>query len=98
MHGWTLAKWGLIRSTNREFYPESNQRKDRNCAEKNLFFKTPFEQRRCLVPADGYFEWQKLETQKYPHFPLPAQRDPIPLPWRVFGMKQSREGNQTSII
>ena len=27
-------------------------------------FKRPFERRRCIVPADGFYEWQKLEPEK----------------------------------
>jgi putative SOS response-associated peptidase YedK len=27
-------------------------------------FKEPFQRRRCLVPADGFYEWQKLGTKE----------------------------------
>lgn len=30
---------------------------------KELFFK-----QRCLIPADGYYEWQVLGTDKIPHY------------------------------
>lgn len=31
-------------------------------------FKTSFQQRRCLIPADGFFEWKKLgKKTKIPH-------------------------------
>ena len=29
-------------------------------------FKKPFEQQRCLIPCDGYFEWQKSDQGKIP--------------------------------
>jgi putative SOS response-associated peptidase YedK len=29
-------------------------------------FKESFEQRRCLIPADGFYEWRKDETGKQP--------------------------------
>ncbi|MGI9646326.1 MAG: SOS response-associated peptidase [Ilumatobacteraceae bacterium] len=32
-------------------------------AEKNAY-KRPFARRRCLIPADGFYEWKKLEGQK----------------------------------
>tara|TARA_B100000212_G_scaffold199614_1_gene150550 strand:+ start:136 stop:654 length:519 start_codon:yes stop_codon:yes gene_type:complete len=27
-----------------------------------------FREKRCLVPADGWFEWQLVETQRYPYY------------------------------
>lgn len=30
-------------------------------------FKTAFSQRRCLIPANGFFEWKKVGKQKIPH-------------------------------
>ena len=35
-------------------------------AEKPMFRKL-FKSKRCLVPADGFFEWQKKEKEKVPH-------------------------------
>ena len=29
-------------------------------------WRAPFERRRCLVPADGFYEWKKLDTSKKP--------------------------------
>ena len=29
-------------------------------------FKNAFQKRRCLIPADGFYEWQKLEKMKKP--------------------------------
>jgi putative SOS response-associated peptidase YedK len=34
---------------------------------KNQFFKTPSSPQMPRT-ADGYFEWQKIESQKYPYF------------------------------
>lgn len=31
-------------------------------------FRAPFRRRRCLVPVDGYYEWQSLENRKQPYF------------------------------
>ena len=31
-------------------------------------FRSAFRQRRCLIIADGFYEWQKLERRKQPHY------------------------------
>src|ERR1700719_3181510 len=31
-------------------------------------FKNAMKRRRCLIPADGYYEWRSSETRKRPHF------------------------------
>ena len=42
---------------------------------KRKLSKHPFFKKRCLIPADGWFEWQLIETQKYPHFHQSSQRE-----------------------
>lgn len=62
-------RWGLL-----PFWA-----KDRRAAARNInarsetaatksTFKDSFERRRCLIPADGFYEWQVLEQGKLPHF------------------------------
>lgn len=31
-------------------------------------FREPFKRRRCLIPASGFYEWQKSAGKKLPHF------------------------------
>lgn len=31
-------------------------------------FRTALKNRRCIVPADGWYEWQNLAGKKYPHY------------------------------
>jgi putative SOS response-associated peptidase YedK len=31
-------------------------------------FRSAFRQRRCLIVADGFYEWQKLDRRKQPHY------------------------------
>jgi len=35
---------------------------------KKPAFRAAFQQRRCLVPADGFYEWKKLTGGKQPYF------------------------------
>jgi putative SOS response-associated peptidase YedK len=36
-------------------------------AEKSVF-RNAFNKRRCLIPASGWYEWQRVGRDKYPHF------------------------------
>ena len=66
--GWNPMWWGRPpgeKTTGRAPFP-INARSE-TVGEKPSF-RESFENRRCLVPADGFYEWQVEETQKYPHF------------------------------
>jgi putative SOS response-associated peptidase YedK len=60
-----LARWGLIPSWVKEIntgYSTINARAE-TVAEKPAF-RSAFQHRRCLIPADGYFEWQEITGSK----------------------------------
>jgi putative SOS response-associated peptidase YedK len=60
-----LAKWGLIPSWAKDIkigYNTINARAE-TVAEKPAF-RSAFKYRRCLIPADGYYEWQELAGSK----------------------------------
>jgi putative SOS response-associated peptidase YedK len=40
-------------------------------------FREAFVRRRCLVPADGFFEWQKVGDAKQPYFIHAADESPL---------------------
>lgn len=42
-------------------------------------FKNAMKRRRCLIPADGYYEWRAFEKRKRPHFIYRRDRGPIGL-------------------
>lgn len=69
-NSWNEMWWGR---PPRETKPSPINARCETVSEKPSF-RDSFEQRRCLVPADGFYEWQVLETEKYPHFiHLPEQ-------------------------
>ncbi len=40
-------------------------------------FRTPFRERRCLVPADGYYEWKREGAATQPYYIRPANQRPF---------------------
>jgi len=64
-----LAKWGLIPHWSKESntkYSTINARIE-TVAEKPTY-RTPFKNTRCLIPADGFYEWKVVNGHKIPHY------------------------------
>src|ERR1700686_4276005 len=64
-----LMRWGLLPAwveDPRKFTLLINARSE-TVLEKPAF-KNAIKRRRCLIPADGYYEWQASATRKRPHF------------------------------
>jgi putative SOS response-associated peptidase YedK len=64
-----LMRWGLLPAwvkDPRSFTLLINARSE-TVLEKPAF-KNAMKRRRCLIPADGYYEWQASEGRKRPHF------------------------------
>src|SRR5580692_13040802 len=62
-----VVRWGLVPSWAKDVKIGSrliNARAE-TVAEKPAF-RRAFAQRRCLLPADGYYEWQQAEGRKQP--------------------------------
>ncbi len=66
---WAQLRWGLIPSWAKD--PSMGSRminaRSETVAEKPSF-RAAFKRRRCLVVADGYYEWQKLGKIKQPYY------------------------------
>ena len=64
-----MARWGLVPHWSRESrskYSTINARIE-SVAEKPTY-RTPFRRRRCLIPADGFYEWKQDAGSKVPHY------------------------------
>ena len=62
-----VLRWGLIPSWAKDKkMAQINARAD-TAAEKPMF-RSAFKKRRCLIFADGYYEWKTIGKQKQPFF------------------------------
>lgn len=60
-------KWGLIPPWAKEAKVGNMMINARGeTIDEKRSFKKPFEKQRCLIPADGFFEWQKVGKAKQP--------------------------------
>lgn len=71
-----MARWGLLPSWVQDpktFSVLLNARAE--TAAQKPSFRDAFRQRRCLLPASGFYEWQKVDRRKVPHFIRLAGQD-----------------------
>ncbi len=57
-----LATWGFVMPWNPQGKPLINAKAEGIDSKRT--WKKAFQERRCLIPANGFFEWQKVEGQK----------------------------------
>jgi putative SOS response-associated peptidase YedK len=61
-----MFQWGLIPSWSKEPKGFINARAETLLAKPS--FSESFQRRRCLIPADGFYEWQRHGRSKQPYF------------------------------
>jgi len=84
----TAYRWGLLPPTGnaaRRKSPLINARAETIAL--NPLFRAAFERRRCLVPVDGFYEWERLADRRQPYFIHRLDGRPLTLagiwaPWR----------------
>lgn len=73
-----VVRWGLVPSWAKD--PKVGARfinaRRETVADKPAF-RAAYQRRRCLVPADGYFEWQPQGATKQPYFLVARDRSPL---------------------
>lgn len=89
----TFFRWGLIPSWSKDTTIGSRliNARSETVAEKPSF-RTAFKRRRCLIPADGFFEWQKMNQHKQPLYIHGVDARPLALAglWEIW---QDPEGS-----
>lgn len=73
-------RWGLIPwwARDRKIAARNINARAETVAEKPAFRRS-FETRRCIVPADGFYEWQRKPKGKLPHYIYRADAAPLAL-------------------
>ncbi len=88
-----LLRWGLVPSF---ADPATFDRLLINARSETVaskpVFREAFESGRCLIPADGFYEWQKTETGKRPHFFSLPGRDLFAFAG-ISSLAESRDGS-----
>ena len=70
-------KWGLVPSwaKNKDFKALINARLE--TIDEKISFKKLIKNFRCVVVADGFYEWKRKETEKIPHYFTRVDKKPI---------------------
>lgn len=81
------AEWGLIPSWADDPSEHGYINARAETLWKRASFREPAEQRRCLVPADGFYEWGTLAEERRPYFYRWAEGDPFAMAglWERWG-------------
>ncbi|MEM1264280.1 MAG: SOS response-associated peptidase [Pseudomonadota bacterium] len=60
-------------------------------------FRSAYKRRRCLVPADGYYEWHRTNNGKQPYFVTSADEQPFAMAglWESWTDKESGDDVET---
>jgi putative SOS response-associated peptidase YedK len=79
-------RWGLVPSWAKDAKIAPINAKAETAAERP-FFRVALRQRRCLVPADGWYEWQGQGKHKQPYFFAPTDGKPLAFAglWETWG-------------
>jgi len=92
---WALTYWGLVPSWSKD--PTIGARminaRSETVSEKPAF-RAAFKRRRCLVPASGFYEWQKQGKTKQPYYIT----TPNGAPFAIAGLWEYWEGADGSAL
>jgi putative SOS response-associated peptidase YedK len=73
-----MLRWGLVPSWAKEFGEGQINARCETVNEKPSF-RQAFRQRRCIVPASGFYEWTKTDGRKLPYYVRMLDGSPMPL-------------------
>lgn len=89
-----LLRWGLVPRWTADLTgatPLINARAE--TVQEKPSFRSAFKRRRCLIPADGFYEWQKLDAKKKQPFWI-HRRDDKPFAFAGLWERRERPGEE----
>jgi putative SOS response-associated peptidase YedK len=76
----TSFRWGLVPFWAKDMKIGSKSINARSeTAATRSTFRDSFQRRRCLIPADGFYEWERKAKGKLPHYIRSADEEPLAL-------------------
>jgi len=91
----TMLRWGLIPSRAKDAkigYRLINARADTVATKPS--FRSAFKRRRCLVPADGFYEWKRDGKVKQPYFIHRKDEEPFAFAGLWEGWENPEDGKE----
>jgi putative SOS response-associated peptidase YedK len=89
----SVARWGLVPTWAADASGAARMINARaETVATTRAYALSFARRRCLVPADGWYEWRKLAAGKQPYFMTPRDGGPLVFAglWTVWGEADRR--------
>ena len=94
-------EWGLVPwwAKDRKIAAKHINARVETVADKPAF-RDSFREKRCIVPADGFYEWEKKEKGKLPHYVYRSTADPMALAglWASWKDPETEERHRTCTI
>ena len=90
----TSMRWGLIPSWAKEkkIGARTFNARSETAAEKPMF-RSSFTKRRCIIPVDGFYEWERKAKGKLPHYVHSSDGGPLPAAglWSIWNDPETDE-------
>jgi putative SOS response-associated peptidase YedK len=88
-------KWGLIPAWSKDGKPNYSMINARaEGIETKPAYRKPIRSQRCIVPSDGFYEWQKRQDGKLPHF-IHLKSEEIFGFAGLYDIYRDKDGNET---
>jgi putative SOS response-associated peptidase YedK len=94
-------EWGLVPwwAKDRKIAAKHINARVETVADKPAF-RDSFREKRCIVPADGFYEWEKKDKGKLPHYIYRTTGEPLALAglWAAWKDPETEERHRTCTI